>query len=264
MSTARSAFRIGSALAVVLVLTAAAVGTLRTRDDGVDSTILGVFGGGSEAVVGASDLPSHTDIVVRGTVVDVDPAVLNTPTGGFPEYPGSPAAGVQLIPTMNVTIALSAGPWGRESVAATGQDADLISVTVFGGVVHETMEPQRALRWGVYDLVGEEGPDSYAVEVPPTSAQEVTMGYAPSAHLTEGDTVTLFLRRHSLPVLSADGRSHATSADVWVLAAGSQAVFTQRGDGWAQNAGPSAAVDDASLLELIREVEHATGDAKAP
>lgn len=248
----------------IVALSVAMIGTWRDQDDGVHSTALSGPAGGSEFSVPTASLPLYTDVVVRGTVVNVAPAALNTPTGGFPDAPGSPAEGIQLIPTFEVTIRPSDPPSARRSAPGGVPDLPTLTLRVFGGFVRETMHPEKAIRWGAMQLIGEEGPGSYAVEIPPTTPQDVSTGYASSAHLAEGDVVTLFLRHHEIPMIAVDGHTRLDSRDVWILAAGSQAVFTQRAEGWAPNGSDRELVDDATLLELARQVQEAAGEASVP
>lgn len=176
---------------------------------------MGAPGAGSVLPIQASQLPLVSDAIIDVRVIDVRPPRFNTADGSPPQIDAT--RGPEQIESLYVYTDVVMEVQDVRGVRQ-GKSHDIpplgeqLTVVVQGGVVSWTLHADEAKALGVRHA-GEEGPGKPESLSLPTGPVDFTMGSIPDVALSEGDTVTLFLRQEALP-----GWTRTERPPEWVIA----------------------------------------------
>jgi len=238
--------------------------------DGVRDTDQGLLGGAYQILVPTFKLASFSEVALKGSVVDVRPAHLNTPTGLWDPPHGVSAknlhnAFADLLPYTEITVRVLE-VLGSRLDAPTIDENDLLTITVLGGKVDVTVTPEQAAAIGLDpdtdpDTEGPLATSRAEPNQPVSTDLELSLQMAFNVFLAEGDTVVAFLSQNV--VRDAYG---GHSQDVWfAIAPQGGGVYVQEEDEMSFVPSPNTAL--VSLDELrsaADDLEKLSGPVSRP
>lgn len=211
-------------------------------DDGVTRTTNDVPGGAYEYQILPGEVELYSEVAVRGVVVDIDPARLDTPSGGWDPPPGQThgyAPDVLTDVTLVVTEVL-----GRRVGAPQVNVGESMIITFLGGAFTFEATAEQVAEMDLVDVdPGDENDGTPSVGSPIAGPLALTRSSSMAPSFSEGEQLVVFLTHGREPL--ANGVYPWVAGDL-----GGPTVFVVLGTELAANAVGSRA-DSVAVAELI-------------
>ncbi|MEN8240167.1 MAG: hypothetical protein ABFR53_13315 [Actinomycetota bacterium] len=239
-------------------------------DDGIVAMQTDLPGGAYAVGVPEHALIESSDLAFQGVVLNIKPAVLNTPTGGWDPAPASSAellhgAHANLLPYTAVELRVDRMLGARQSLADAVPDVgDVVTVWLLGGSHTYTVAEADAKAIGLPGDVDPdtEGPDGAESEDDAVTGDLIrTTEMAHAVYFEEGDQLIVFGRWDYVPPAGLDPERLPEYVLFSLLPQGSGLYRIETGTGDVLDLASGRHLDQITIEDFGVALDAATGDS---